>query len=209
MKLPSIKLITALCFTSTILTGCSTITPMSPETKQSVHTVSVDNNINVAKTMYYLPPSAYLPIAFGGLIGAAVTADSTAKGEEELRNKAISNHVLIDQIVRDQFIKEINAHDTFKLVTNKNSDATLIIAIPSYGISIPSGFSTQLSPIVTIDAKLIRNGNVIWSYKTTNALALSGVPRYTLDEINKNPLLLKEMWTAEANILVSKMVSTM
>lgn len=79
----------------------------------------------------------------------------------------------------------------------------------SYGISIPHGFSTDYVPVLAVNAKLVRNNQIIWQDSERFLPLSKGLPRYKMNAIISDPKNLSAMWDKASAIVVNKMINDM
>jgi hypothetical protein len=176
--------------------------------KQSIHTVSIDKNIFVPQNMYYMGANARGTLAIP-LAGPSVALAVGAREAPAIQKFIKANGIRLDQIVRNQFIQQINQKTNLKVIDKGHADAQLVIMITGYGLSIPNGFHSELVPILGIKATLTRNGQIVWIGQDYNSVLASGLLRYTWQQIQQNPQLLHQMWDSDAEKIIGRIVATL
>lgn len=192
-----------------LLSGCVSTTSLSMQDRQSIHTVMVDKNISVPKDIYIYGPNEALPLAAGGLIGGLMSAPAAKNDQRDMQQLVSDNHINIGQIVRNQFINQINSSTGMKVNNRGYVDANLVIAIKLYGVTVTNPFSSVVVPLLSFDAKLIRNNQMVWEGHNLAKSLDKSLPRYTMQQIQDNPQYLYQMWNFVAQELVGDMVKTL
>lgn len=142
--------------------------------------------------------------AVGGLASALINEQAAIPTQKF----AEKNGIDIQKIVYQRWRKQLNNQSKFKLAT-KPSDTVLTTDIARYGISIPHGFSTDYVPILTLNVKLVRNNQTIWQESGLVLPLTSGMPRYKMDAILKDPNKLNVMWDKAAEKIINAMLIDM
>lgn len=146
---------------------------------------------------------------FGG-IGGAVQAAANQSPGERMALFARQHGIYIERIVQDEVIQQLKAKTAFRVTNSKQADATINLKIKTYGLSVPTTFSTGVKPMIDIEANMVdRQNQMIWA-NSDSVLPLSpGMPEYSTKAIGKNPQLLKKMWEAAAGKSVSNIVESL
>ena len=186
---------------SVLVSACATRTPISMADKQAINTISIDNNIIFENQAYYLGQG----MSLFGMLGA-VPAIMEGKN---IAKYAVNNHVYVNQIVRDQFIRQLST-TKYKLADKDKADAIMHIKIDLYGVICVHNLSSRMSPIMAIDAKLInKNGKLIWQSHDSVSGLTSNMPRHTTKEIKTDPKNLYDLWNAAAERIAKNIVNTL
>lgn len=205
-----LKNLTLLFFvlSASLLGGCVSM-QLSPKDAKRIHTVHVNEQVEMPKTMSYSTSSAG-PILLGG-IGAIIQAEASIKPRKRMESFAKQHHIFIYEIVRNQFIKQLSNKTPFKVVKSKNADAMFHLKIVRYGMWGPSISSSHgMDPILKLVATLTNKQNkVIWADQDTIVPLSSGTTAHTAKAIMKNPKLLSKMWNQAAKRAVASIVSTL
>lgn len=197
----------SLIFFVSVLAGCGSTQKMSDADRQAVKSISVNPEVFVVEEMFYMGPSSGIGFMFGA-IGGAITAAANMGPAEEIAQYARANNVMIDNIVKSEFEKQIQGRRLFVL-NGQRVDAQLNIKIEQYGIAITHGFSSVLSPVLRASAQLVdRHGKVLWeNYDYVTAMA-DGTPEFTIDELKSDPEKLAVSWEKAAEIVVGNILKT-
>jgi hypothetical protein len=191
------------------LSACATVkpVPMTKENRQTIKTVYVDPKIKKPDQMYEMAAGASVGYGFG-LVGAIVAGAVNGNAAEKTQTFAEKNNINIQNIVYKKWQDQLNSKHTFKL-TNSPNDAVLITEIENYGISVPHGFSNSYVPVLALNAKLVRNNQVIWQNREYITTLADGLPKYKMDEILKDPKKLYAMWDQASDRIINKLVTDM
>lgn len=197
----------AIVFFTVFLMGCGSTQKMSDADRQAIRSISVNPEVFVVDEMFYMGPASGIGFMFGA-IGGAITAAANMGPAEEIAEYARHNNVLIDNIVKQEFEKQIQGRKLF-VVNGRQVDAQLNIKIEQYGIAITHGFSSVLSPVLRASAQLVdRHGKVVWeNYDFVTAMA-DGTPEFTIDELKSDPKKLAVSWEKAAEIVVGNILKT-
>ena len=190
-----------------LLFGCATTMSLSPANAKRIHTVYVNPKVTTPKEMYYM--GSGFGFLFGG-IGGAVQAAANQSPGERMALFARQHGIYIERIVQDEVIQQLKAKTAFRVTNSKQADATINLKIKTYGLSVPTTFSTGVKPMIDIEANMVdRQNQMIWA-NSDSVLPLSpGMPEYSTKAIGKNPQLLKKMWEAAAGKSVSNIVESL
>jgi hypothetical protein len=179
--------------------------PISKENSQSIKTVYLNPQIKKPEKMYDFASGSQVGMAFGA-IGGLVSGMASEKEGESMQQFAESNKIDIRKIITRQWENTIREKSRFKL-SNQPNGAVLTTDIIMYGISIPHGLSSDYVPVLAINAKLVRNNQVVWQDSGRVLPMSSGMPRYKLDQIVRDPAKLSEMWNAASGRIIGEMVA--
>jgi len=190
-----------------ILGACASTQPLKESDRKGITTVAVSPDVRVSPELYYFGAGSSFGLLFGAVGGAAMAAANQGPAEQ-LRQFATQNNISIEEIVRKQFTAQLVTR-RFR-VSDGNADATFKLDVRQYGLSVPTGFSSDLVPVLTVHAELLNgNGQVMWS-TTKRVHPLSGVSdSVPLETIRGNPELLRTMWTQAAQQVVLEMMETL
>lgn len=210
MKIRNTKIILLLIILNFLLNGCVTTIPLSDANKQMIHAVSIDNNVNVPKEMYFFGGGSQLAMFVpGGAIGGAITGAINASKGDSMQKLIEANHIYIDQIVKNQFEQQIKNNSNLKLVSQQNADAIFMINIKSYGFSISNGFSVKLKPVLSLQASLVKQNQIIWQDSYYIDPLASGMPSYRMHDLQQNPDLVYQAWNEAAQKAVTHIIKTL
>jgi len=192
---------------SIFITGCAPTVKMSQENRDMIKAVAVSDDITVPTEMYYFGKGQNVGLLFGP-VGAVIAAKAARKPAEEIAQFAKDNGILIDQIVRDEFTKQLASSGKFGISKNAPADAELQMNIGMYGLSIPNGFSSKFIPVLLVEAKMINpSGETVWQdRKRIFGTKLTG---YTMEEIRSNPENLRQSWQAAAKVVAEELIEKM
>lgn len=182
-----------------LLFGCATHIPLSSINGNKIKTISLNKKMYKPREIYYLASGVEL-----GLIGSVVALSQNLP--EKLQNYAEKNKISIEDIINKQWQNQINSTTKFK-IKDDHADAVLNTEIIMYGISIRRGFSTDYVPILSINAKLVQQGKVVWEHHGAALCLTDGLPRYKIDEIMGNPAVLRNMWNKASEITIHNMLA--
>lgn len=193
-----------------LLAGCASTPPLGADARDRLGEVWINPVVETPKDMYYLGPGSGFGMMFGAIGGAIVGAANIAPGER-LRQFAAAHDIHIDQIVKEEATKAFQDSGKLKLADAPRAGvATLKITVPMYGFTIPTGFNSDLVPIVSIKCTLTDStGKVIWSANEATQALGNPAPGKTPDELRENPKLIEELWRTAAKSVMKDIVSHM
>ncbi|QLH43931.1 MAG: hypothetical protein HWD59_15355 [Coxiellaceae bacterium] len=191
-----------------LLSGCAatSLKPLSQQNKQSIKAIAIDDHVKVPVDMYYVGPGlGYLMLT--GIVGDAIAAGQNSQESKKLKALAENNNIHIDKIVKDNMMKEIKENTSLKIVPIESADAVMNIEIQKYGLSIPTGYATSVEPILVVNAKLVKDNQVVW--KDGYYVSPSNMPKHKIGEIENNPVLLAQLWNMAAEKAVQHIIRTL
>lgn len=193
-----------------MLTGCATTKTMSANDKSTIKTVSVNKNVKYPQEMYYMAPGSAVGIMFGS-VGALAVSAANSSPAKQFTKLARDNNIYIEQIVRDQLIKQINESKKFEVTDDaKQADADMFIDVKSYGFSIPTGFSSVVKPTMRVDAQLVKDSRIVWANSSYIFEIVGGdLPAYKPSVLKNNPVNIANAWNKAAEQAAKKIVQTM
>jgi hypothetical protein len=180
--------------------------PLKESDRVALSTIEVSPEVKVAPDAYYFGPNAMPDFLFGA-VGGAIAAGSNKSPADELKTFATDNNISVAEIVRTEFIKQLEAKRKFRLV-DSNADAVVRLDVSQYGISIPNGFSSRFVPVLAVRSQLVKgSGQVIWASSGRIHPLSEVIEPVTAEAIKANPQVLRDMWSAAARGAVEKMLS--
>lgn len=161
----------------------------------AIHTISIVQSGN-------LPTMSYV----GGAAGAMglIAAGPTTQHSNNIQTVAANNNISIFNITSAAFAQQLKTQGY--TVVNNNADAQLFIKIKLYGFGVKYGFTSALHPMLTVQAQLVRNNQVIWSDETYSPW-FDGVPTYRLSDLINTPNNISLGWQAVAQKVATKVLS--
>jgi len=207
------KLMSPVLCAALLVGGCATSVEMTPESRSSVRTISMQPQIPIGPIRVMTMGRA-LSIGLSGVLGGAVGgaivggAQATAKNEpaDQMTEAMAKNGIRIDQVFRDEFIRQVGEKHPFKLVDGEGDDQ-LVIVVPIWGLSVPDPYQYALRPIVTAIAILKDpSGKVVWKDVERSSELNFSVPRHTLGEFQANPEFLREGFRKASETVVGKLL---
>lgn len=197
----------ALILVSLFLSGCASSVQMSKMDREATVTIKIIDEVTPPEVMYYYGPGQQALMLFGP-IGGAIAGATAAKPAEQIAQFARDNNIIIERIVKEEFLNKLEDSGKFEISKNEIYDASLEIKIYMYGLTIPNGFSSELVPVLKVSASLINTaGKEIWS--NSDYVFGADHPPHPLEEIKNNPELLKEAWVAAAKKSIANVLSTL
>lgn len=188
-----------------LLNGCATNAPLSVRNKQTIHTVMIDQNVKNKPAFYYRGPSvggsilgAVVGGAIGGAVGGTIGAVKDANETNKLQKLISVNKINVDKIARDQFVQEVTKRTNLKFIKQEPADAKFVVKVNTYGLSTPSAYSSQLSPVMIEYVYLIKDNRTIARGGCYIGPPVTETPKYST-KILKDPAMLTQAWTIAAN----------
>lgn len=189
-----------------MLSGCVTTIPLANNEKQNIKTVRIDNTIQIPPEMALGTHGQNVAVGFG-LVGLLIAEDIRETQGGKIEGVIVANHIAITDIVKQQFIQQMQSKTHFRVVNSNDADATLTIKIKEYGFNALA-FSSKMSPVLNVEAELIKNNKIIWR-DSSPVFASAILPNYHFEEYLQNPALITKAWNAAAAMAVNQMLRTM
>lgn len=190
-----------------LMTGCASTQALSPQDKQQLRSFTVNEKIIYPGQAYYMGPGYGLLIA-GGAVSGVIEGTIAANKGAQLAEFATRNHIAIDQIVKEQLVHEIEKNTKLRMV-KQNADAELKISISQYGFSIPTSYNFSVVPVLSVNAELVKNNQVIWKNNYSVRPLFSGMNSYSSKEVFNDPVKVKAAWTAAAQKVAANIAQTL
>ena len=187
-----------------LLVGCASTPQLSSEARAHFGAVRIDDAVDAPSELYYTSQGGVL---IGGLVGAAI---DISRGDD-IELLARGNGIRIDRIVKEEAEKAFRQSGKLELTDAAGADvATLKISVTMYGFSVPTGFTSELVPLVAIKCTLLdASGKTIWKADQTTRPLGNPVPGRTSDEFKADPKLIEAAWRAAAQSVLADIVSHM
>ena len=194
-----------------LLAACASTPQLNPEARAHLGAVRIDAAIDTPSEMYFSSQASTLGGSVFGAIGGAVGATVDVSRGEELNRLAREKGIHIDQIVREEAGTAFQQSGKLNLTDGGGADvATLKISITMYGFSIPTGFTSELVPIVGIKCTLVdSSGKTLWSADQSTHPLGNPVAGKTRDQLLADPKLMDASWRAAAKSVMADIVSHM
>lgn len=178
-----------------LLTACTTTgapNSLSSSEVSSIHTVMIDNNVNVPAEISYESRSRTMGLMVGGVIGYG--AMCAAETNENQKLEAVfqrSNDSLGNTIQRD-FAQALSTNPHFVLENTGKTDAMFRLSVGDFGLMSEDIASQTVVPYLTADAQLVNAaGKTVWEDKQKAVLDDGAYAHYTLQDYLQKPTLLK------------------
>ena len=114
----------------------------------------------------------------------------------------------VAQMVRDQFIKELEDHRLFYSIVAQGGDAEVRLTIRIYGFAYE--MSSQLKPMLGVEGTLITsNDTILWKKYGYVTNLSKETPSNTLRQFIDNPKLMREAFAVAAQIVVEDLITHM
>lgn len=187
------------------LSGCVTVKKKSLAQDIIIEDITIDRSVAVADEMYYYGPSYNAAMLFG-VIGGAIKANEDGKESQMIEDLAKENNIDIKQIVYDAFSKAIEENTSYNL--SPDSIYSLHLDIKQYGLSIPNGLASGMRPLLLVQAELKNNSQgVVWQGGHHLALIGNKIEKIGLEQLMRNPNVLKSSWEKAAKKVAEETVS--
>jgi hypothetical protein len=130
--------------------------------------------------------------AVGGGIAGAVESSSSNVPAERLQETMMKNGINVEEVVRDEFIRQVGERHPFKVVEAKG-DGQIELIIPTWGFMVPSPYQWALRPTIMVGV-VLRDpaGRVLWKDTEFSSHLNLSIPKQTLGEYEAKPELLRE-----------------
>jgi hypothetical protein len=197
-----------LLFNFFLLSGCATTNThvsLSKRNRQSIKTVYIDPDIKKPKEMDMLTTGAQWGKGFG-IIGSVIGDGINEGAAVSMTKVAEKNQIDIRKIVYEHWRGQGRSKLKFD---KKPTDVVLITDIVMYGIATPHGFTTDYVPTIMLNAKLVRNKEIIWQDSQRTFPLTEGLPRYKWNQIISDPKLLHAMWDKGTEKVIGELLKDM
>jgi hypothetical protein len=214
---PSMKKISAWYSLAAIvlLSGCATSQSLSNADRSRIKTVTLNPKIEAVPLRYYAFGRGLQSVPLSNSEGGQTTTvlsinnggdPSLSAGKATMDFMAMQG-ITIENILHDEFVREWNDRRIF-LMVDKDGDAEITLRIWSYTLGIPSALSPELRPGLGVEALIKdKTGNVIWRKRSVVSPLDSSFPTHTVDAMEENPDLFKEVCAMEAQTLVKDLLN--
>lgn len=190
------------CF---FLSGCVSTITMTPQEAKSIKTIAVSQKVTPAKGMYYLDQKHIWASACIGVLACAIPCCD----EQQIKEAALKEKIQITEIVRNEFINQLKQNTRFKIANNEYSDAIIYLEIRGYGLTIPTGFTSKLKPVLMVVGRLINHdGKVLWQ-DSESIRSFKNLPDFEASELLQDPHNLFVAWNAAAQVVSKKLVKSL
>lgn len=194
-------------FLSVLLWGCANTPPkiaLTAADKTAIHVVSVAPDVVVEQPVPYIKT---LSDNFSnGTLGELLKPD--LKDPVGSLSKAFSeNNINVAEMVRTEFMTQLNAKNAFTQVAESGGDGVIKIRIHRYGLFKKSAFSLEVRPILLVQASLERpDGTIAWRKDYAPPLYDSELPSGELEYFVANPKALRDAYQAHAAQVATSLV---
>jgi hypothetical protein len=188
-----------------LLSACATTQPLSDEDRKKVSAVSISSNVQKAPVMYYLGPDA-APFFAMGAIGGAVIAATSVEPARVLQEYAEKNGIFIEKIAFQEIDAAIRQSGKLRVsAPGEATEAIMNVYVYQYGFSIPTGFSSNLVPVMAIKCEMVDTaGKVIWSANDSVLTLRNPAPPMSLQAMRDDPKRIEEAWRRAAKHIAGK-----
>lgn len=187
------------------LAGCVSTIQMTPGEANSIKTIEVSQKVIPAKRMYYLDQKQIWARACIGVLSCAIPCYD----EQQIKEAALKEKIQITEIVRNEFINQLKQTARFKIANKDYSDAILYLEIRIYGLTIPTGFTNKLKPVLMVVGRLINHdGKVLWQ-DSESIRSFKNLPDFEASELLQDPHNLFVAWNAAAKVVSKKLVKSL
>lgn len=155
--------------------------------------------------MYYLDQKQIWARVCIGVLACAIPCYDA----QQIKEAALKEKIQITEIVRNEFINQLKLNNRFKIANKEYSDATIYLEIRGYGLTIPTGFTDKLKPVLTVVGRLInRDGKVLWQ-DSESIRSFENLPDFGASELLQDPHDLFVAWNAAAQVVSKKLVKSL
>jgi hypothetical protein len=171
---------------------------MNAADRAAIRLVAVSADIKPPTRFSYQERGAGVGALFGvaGALAEASARPAAPAGEAgQMLALLESNQIVVQEIVRAEFIRAANARGGMRFVEAAGeADAELFLAIDMFGFGRTHLLGTQLHPIFNATATMKRrDGSVVWQKSEfITAVSPDAAVAFTLDEYRQNPARLRE-----------------
>ena len=185
-----------------VLSACVGSAPLTAKNRASIQSISVSDQVKMPDVMFYRGPE----YALGAL---KVPVEYVEKSIGEVIQHLMREHKIdVAQMVRDQFIKELEKHRLFNPIVTEGGDAELKLTIRIYGFAYE--MSSQLKPMLGVEGSLIKsNDTILWKKYGYVTNLSKETPPNTLGRFIDNPKLMREAFAVAAQIVVEDLITHM
>lgn len=203
-----IKKIVLVLMLSLVFFGCTGKTEMSPEVKNQLTKITLDQNVTMPEQIMFLTRGDALAIGVGGALGGLM-ADSDKSDEEKFKRFLDENNISFETIIKDEYSLALKSKPYYyqKMSTESNTQHKFKITVNMYGLMYHHNiFSGDYKPSANIKFELIdKNNKVVWSETEYVSSHTEETSRMPLDDYFKNPENMKKALHSVAKV-VSKLI---
>jgi len=171
-----------------------------------IRTVSVQPEVILEVQPFIQTPGQVWGNAIGGLLGAAIAAESST----ELQFSALLKKGDIDlkKLVRKTFREQLASPDTKIKLAKDKGDVSVQLEIIFYGIHPDGPFSSAVEPMLEVGGKVFdSNGrHVLNIHESLKFPSDEEVTPYEMEEYAANPKLLGEGFIKLSRIIANSMI---
>jgi hypothetical protein len=195
----------------TLISGCES-NPVKPDRAQvnAIKTVVIHEQvITPAKGMYFNDQALRMGSLLGGAVGALIVSNSDP-APVKVAKMMTANNIVVEKMLRDEFIKELRQSNKFVIVDAGPADAEFQLSIVKYGLSaIP--WHKELQPIVAANVELkSADGNIVWNYtRSMSNHSDREIPAFLFDDYMTNIELLRTGYLSACKIVAKDMVKNL
>ncbi|MBX3640454.1 MAG: hypothetical protein KF888_08065 [Nitrosomonas sp.] len=201
-----------LFFLMVFLAGCASNIKLDPTTKPRLDAgVAINPIVAIADQPYFFGRAQTWGIALGalggpvgGAIGGGVGATAARNEPEKIKQYLAAKGIDVSSIVLEEFTRQIKNRPDFADRIRDDGRFQMQLEILMYGISVPSGFSSDYKPVLSLRASLMDpDGGIIWQSYDWISPKNSKTNGHPYDRYFDNPETFKTVFKSAAEIVVS------
>ncbi len=186
---------------------------LTKESFNTIHTISISEQVVVPDQAMNDNPGARMGAAFGGIVGA-VAGENTPNKNRDTTSFMEANNIDVGQIVLNEFRDQIKkkASISTKIVDDSNglADATFKLEIIRYGIGAEHDFSKKYRPLIQMSAKLVRKtGEILWQEDEFVHHMEESIPAVPREQYYTDPKILQAKFEEVAKLAVTNVLESL
>lgn len=192
-----------LLFLMVFLAGCASNMKLDSTMKSRLDAGIAINPVVVIADQPYFFGRTQTWAMLGGGVGAAIAAVATSE-PEKIKQYLEAEEIDVSSIVLEEFKRQIKNRTDFADRIRDDGKFQIQLEILMYGISVPSGFSSDFKPVLSLRARLMDpEGAVIWKSFDWISPKNSKTNGHSYDSYFDDPETFKTAFKSAAEVVVS------
>lgn len=185
-----------------LLSACATPQNLGDEDRRKISVVRINSNVQKAPTMYYMGPGTGILMA-GGAVGGAILTAVSVEPAKAFQDFAEKNGIFIEKIAFEEIDAALRQSGKFKVSDSAEptvaNEATINVLVYIYGYTIPTGFSSNLVPVLGVRCEMLdAAGKVVWRASDNVQILKNPANPMKLEAMQANPRYIEDGWRRAA-----------
>ncbi len=178
---------------------------MTPTQRAAVKTVSINPEVPMPGSVYYLSQAQAMAGGLGGPIGGMIGAANEGDNQRAFTEVLERSGLDIPTELRTTFATKLKEQGV--LVSDEVAGNQFELRVGLIGLAVPNGFYSGLRPVLVVVAILKDSaGNVIFQNNASCMNLSSKTKRHTLKQYQAKPELLAREYRAAINAVVDDLI---